>query len=115
MTQLDMGALDTLKETIGGDEAFFAELVESFLDDAPHLLEDLRAAIDTSDAGGARLAAHSLKSLGRDFGATTLAEQCKQLEQMGKAGDVSGAEALLIDAEAEFEAVRVALLDLIHR
>jgi HPt (histidine-containing phosphotransfer) domain-containing protein len=115
MTQLDTGALDTLKETIGGDEAFFVELVESFLDDAPHLLADLRVAIDAGDASGARLAAHSLKSLGRDFGATTLAEQCKQLEDMGRAGNVSGADELLINAEAEFEAVRVKLLDLIRR
>ena len=113
MTRLDMNALETLKDTIGGDDEFFAELVETFLEEAPDLLASLRHAVESGNASAARLAAHGLKSNGRDFGATTFANLCKQLEEMGKAGDLRGAEDVLADAEAEFEDVRTELMNLI--
>jgi HPt (histidine-containing phosphotransfer) domain-containing protein len=106
---LDAAALDRLLKKVGGDPAVVAELIDSFLEDAPHLLADLRRALDAGDAAGARLAAHSLKSNGAEFGALAFSDICRQLETLAKAGTLDGAGELLAQAEAEYERAKVAL------
>ena len=79
----------------GGDPQFLAELIETFLEDAPRLLSQLRTAVDAGDAGTVRLEAHGLKSNGAEFGALALAEGCSSLEALGRDGRLAGATALL--------------------
>ncbi len=110
--QLDMAALDNLRQTVGDDEEFLAELIDTFMEDAPLLLADMRQAAESGDAPGLRLAAHSLKSNSADFGAMTLNAICKELEMMGKDDRLDGALALVAEAEAAFEAVKPALLSI---
>ena len=111
--RLDPAAIENLLALVGGDPAFLVELVSTFLDEAPTLLADMRDALERGDAGGVRLAAHSLKSNGNDFGATTFASLCKQLELLGRTGDLAPAPALLAQTEQEFVRVQAALLALI--
>jgi len=106
---LDPAALERLRKTVGGDAAVLAELIDSFLEDAPKLLTTLRQASEKGDAAGMRLAAHSLKSNAADFGAMHFSNLCKELEQLGKAGTLDGATALVEQVEVEYEKVRVAL------
>jgi signal transduction histidine kinase/DNA-binding response OmpR family regulator len=105
---LDPAALEQLREVMGG-EAGLTELIDSFLEDAPQLLADLRQALEQGDTAGVRRAAHTLKSNGADFGAMTFSALCKELEALGKAGTLDGAAALGVQAEAEYEKVKVAL------
>jgi HPt (histidine-containing phosphotransfer) domain-containing protein len=100
-----------LRRTVGDDPAVLTELIDTFLEDAPHLLADLRHALEQSDAAAVRLTAHSLKSNGAEFSAQTFADLCKQLEDQAKAGMLEGADHLLEHAEAEFERVRAALIE----
>jgi len=109
---LDQAALDNLRNTVGGDEEFLAELVMTFLEDAPQLLADMRSAAEAGDAPGLRLSSHSLKSNSADFGAMDLNALCKQLEMMGKEEKLEGALALIDQADAAFAAVKPALLAL---
>jgi HPt (histidine-containing phosphotransfer) domain-containing protein len=106
---LDSTALDRLRKTVGGDAAVLAELIDSFLEDAPKLLTTLRQASQKGDVAGVRLAAHSLKSNAADFGAMHFSNLCKELEQLGKAGNLEGATALVEQVELEYEKVRMAL------
>jgi CheY-like chemotaxis protein/HPt (histidine-containing phosphotransfer) domain-containing protein len=106
---LDPAALDNLRDTAGGDPTFLAELIDTFLEDAPQLLDDLRQALAEKNPASVRLAAHSLKSNGAEFGATTFADLCLQLEMLGKSGQLAGAEALLTHVKEEFEKVKSAL------
>jgi signal transduction histidine kinase/DNA-binding response OmpR family regulator/HPt (histidine-containing phosphotransfer) domain-containing protein len=106
---LDSAALERLRQTVGDDAAVLAELIDSFLEDAPRLLADLRRALAGGDVAGVRLAAHSLKSNGAEFGAQAFSELCKQIEALAKSGMLDGAGDLLAQAEAEYERVRVAL------
>jgi HPt (histidine-containing phosphotransfer) domain-containing protein len=93
--RLDPAALEQLHE-LGGDE-FVADLVATFVADAPPLLAALRG----SDVGEVRRAAHTLKSNGATFGATRFAELCRGLEEQAKAGDLTDApeRAALIEEE----------------
>jgi CheY-like chemotaxis protein/HPt (histidine-containing phosphotransfer) domain-containing protein len=110
--ELDSAALDNLRETVGGDDEFLVELVETFLEDAPQMLADMRKAAEIGDAPSLRLAAHSLKSNSAEFGAMSLSALCKELEMMGKDGHTEGALPMIDRADALFEAVKPALLAL---
>jgi HPt (histidine-containing phosphotransfer) domain-containing protein len=98
-TRLDPAALDELRE-LGGDD-FVADLVATFLADAPPLL----AALHGSEVDEVRRAAHTLKSNGATFGATCLSELCRELEEQAKAGDLTGASALADRIDEEYALV----------
>ncbi|MFC6638851.1 histidine kinase [Sulfitobacter sp. JBTF-M27] len=70
-----------LAETMGAD--FAAELVATFLSDAPNMIADLKAAAAGGDADGYRRAAHSIKSNADTFGAPALAAQARAMELGG--------------------------------
>ncbi|MDX8525782.1 Hpt domain-containing protein [Mesorhizobium sp. MSK_1335] len=77
---IDRGALAKLRQLVGGAESDLLELVGSFLEEAPSIMQDLRASAQASNLNATRRAAHSLKSNARDMGATELAEVCARLE-----------------------------------
>lgn len=106
---LDPAALKNLRDMVGGDDAFLADLIGTFLGDAPKLLADMRQAVEGEDAAGLRLAAHSLKSNSADFGATVLSNLCQELESLGKAGTLEGVGEKVTQAEAEYEQAEAAL------
>ena len=108
-TELDRAALDKLLALVGGEPALLGELIDSFLQDTPPLLVALRRCLDEGNAAGVRQAAHPLKSSSRDFGATRLSQWARELEEMGKAGTLEGAAALVALVEAEYSRVQVAL------
>ena len=78
---IDRAVFDELKETAGPE--FVQELVDSFLADAPLLLDNLRNAMATGDADGFRRAAHTLKSNSNTFGARALGAMARELELSG--------------------------------
>lgn len=103
---IDRSTFSELQETAGAD--FVAELVGTFLDEAPRMLAELRRAHAAQSADAFRRAAHSLKSNGNTFGAGRLAEMARELELGGL---VTGTEPL--DAlDAEYQRVARALTDL---
>ena len=82
--EIDTDVFRELQATAGAD--FVAELVDTFVEEAPGMLQALREAAARSDADAFRRAAHSLKSNGLTFGATALAQQARALEQGGLGG-----------------------------
>ena len=93
---------------MGGQE-YLVELIDAFLEDAPQLLSQLRVGFEDSDASTLTRAAHTLKSNSAEFGATNLYHLCKDLEAMGKAGTLDDVAQLVVQAETEYERVKVAL------
>jgi HPt (histidine-containing phosphotransfer) domain-containing protein len=91
-----------------------AELIDSYLEESPPLLEGLRHSLAQDDAAGLHRAAHTLKSSSRDFGANRLADWCQELEAMGKAGTLAGADDLVAQVEAEYQQVKVELEQIRH-
>jgi CheY-like chemotaxis protein len=105
---LDASALQRLVEMLGDDSAL-GELIDTFLAEAPNLVSTLRRAVADSDADGLRRAAHTLKSNAATFGADTLAELCRKLEDMAEAQTFGGAQELVARVEAEYEQLASAL------
>ena len=67
---IDRATFDALKATTGAD--FALELVDTFLQEAPGMLDALRDGLAAQDADKFRRAAHSLKSNSNTFGALAL-------------------------------------------
>lgn len=110
--QLDKSALKRLLDVIGGDPEDFDEMREEYFESVPDILTELQSAADASDLDQLRVAAHSLKSNARDFGAAALAELCGTLEAECKTGvvvDPSGSVAKIVTAEAAAAAALKAL------
>ncbi len=107
---LDPKAMARLLEITGDDIAFVDELVETFFVDASEQLEGLRLASAIGDTAAIIRPAHSLKSNGENVGAVVLAALCRSLEADGRGGDVPDLPGRVIAVEAEFAAVRTALL-----
>jgi HPt (histidine-containing phosphotransfer) domain-containing protein len=84
---IDRSALVALLDSVG--EEFVGELIDTFADEAPGLVEEMRRALSASDADRFRRAAHSLKSNAHTFGVTRLAELTRELETMARANDLN--------------------------
>jgi CheY-like chemotaxis protein len=106
---LDPAALERLIDIVEGEDELLVELIDTFLEESPASINHLRQAITRGDATGVRLLAHALKSGSHDFGAEELAALCQALEDMGRDGDLNGAEACLVQIEAAFARVKLEL------
>lgn len=82
MPVIDRATFEELKQISGAD--FINELIDAFLDDGPHMINQMEAALAAGDVESFRRNAHSLKSNANTFGATELGVLSKELETMGK-------------------------------
>ena len=108
MTPIDIATFDELRHTAGAD--FVVELVETFLEEAPQMLAELRQTLAAEQADAFRRAAHSLKSNSHTFGATALGAQARELELGGMPAGAAALDAL----DAEYARAAAALKDLCH-
>jgi len=100
---LDYNVLALLQDVM---EDGYPLLLDTFLSDSEGRLNSLHQAALAQDAEALRRAAHSFKGSCGNMGAPLLAELCRQLEELGRAGELSGAPALLEQAVREFSIIR---------
>jgi HPt (histidine-containing phosphotransfer) domain-containing protein len=109
---IDRATFEALKDTTGAE--FVLELVDTFLQEAPIMLEDLRRALAAKDAEKFRRTAHSLKSNSNTFGALALGAMARELE-LTSVAKVSNGGTAPVDALAdEYSRVAAALTALRH-
>jgi len=106
-TTIDPSTFDNLKQM--GDADFIRELIDTFLDDAPHMLKELSQALAARNAELFRRTAHSLKSNSNTFGALALAELSKDLELMGRDNRLEAVGDKLEKLAVEYARVETAL------
>ena len=109
---IDPGTFVELQEAAGAD--FVAELVGTFLEEAPSMLAELRNALAHRDAERFRRAAHSLKSNSQTFGALALGALAREIELQGLNADPARDAAALAALDAAYAQVAVALTVLTH-
>ncbi|RLC67260.1 MAG: hypothetical protein DRI48_02770 [Chloroflexi bacterium] len=106
---LDPAALKNLRQLAAGDVGLLTQLIDTFLEDAPQLLAEIRRAVEDEDAPALHRAAHTLKSNSAEFGATALSDLCRELETMAQANALDEAADRLAQAESESEKATGAL------
>jgi histidine phosphotransfer protein HptB len=109
---VDPEALDALFQMVGDDEAFLAELVDTFLEDAVTQLAAMRAAVEGDDAESLVRPAHSMKTNSANMGATVLAGMCRELEAEARSGNLAVADEQVAAAEREFSIVATELREI---
>lgn len=101
---IDPHTFDELQANAGAD--FVIELVDTFAEEAPQLLAELRNALAAGAAERFRRAAHSLKSNSHTFGATALADMARTLELSGLPADAAAVEALAPEIDTTLRALQ---------
>lgn len=107
---IDQVTFQELQDTAGGE--FVKELVDTFLEEAPGILAELRSARAEHHAERFRRAAHSLKSNSTTFGASRLAALARELELKGLDADPACDVAALAALDAEYARTAAELKDL---
>ena len=100
---IDSATFAELQATTGAD--FVVELVDTFVEEAPQMLAEMRSAHADAAAERFRRAAHSLKSNSSTFGAVRLAELARTLEL----GGLPEGAAPLDEVAAELDSALAAL------
>ncbi len=108
---LDAEVVARLRDlALATDASLLSQIFESFLSDGEARLGTLRGAIEKGDAVSLHKAAHALKGAGGNIGARGVADIAQELQALGDAGTVEGAEGWLGQLEAEFERVRIEIV-----
>ncbi len=110
MPVIDKTIFDELKEMSGDD--FINELIDTFLEDAPKMIAEIKSAYASGNVNSFRRAAHSMKSNAATFGASQLAVLAKELEMLGKENKLHETGDRLKALEEAYEAVRIELTGL---
>ncbi len=112
MPTIDQAIFEKLKNDAGAD--FVGELVTIYCDETPQLIARLQQALAGYEAEAFRQAAHSIKSTSKTFGALALSELARELEMMGREGQLADAQVKVEQLLAEYDQVQQALKDLAH-
>ena len=114
---LDRAVLAALRDSVGGDDGFVADLVETYLADGAGQLAAIEAAVASDDAAALVRPAHTLKSASYTVGAMRLGDLARSLEQHGRGGEagLEGARAEASAARVEWVAAEAALRSWLDR
>ena len=104
---IDMAVYNELADTAGAE--FAGELAGTFMEEAPGMLAEMRAAQASGTADAFRRAAHSLKTNSITFGANRLGAMARDVELGGFVTNAAPVDAL----EAEYQKVAAALKEII--
>ncbi|OGB21342.1 MAG: hypothetical protein A3I66_04590 [Burkholderiales bacterium RIFCSPLOWO2_02_FULL_57_36] len=95
--------------------SLLSEIIGSFLNDSPQILETISQAVANQDAKLLESTAHYLQSSIDFLGANHMREPCRKLERMGKEHAFPGAEIVLELLKQEFELARQHLLEILAK
>jgi len=104
MPVIDKTTFDELKQMSGDD--FINELIDTFLEDAPKMIAEIKSGYASNNVEVFRRAAHSMKSNAATFGASQLAALAKELEMLGKENKLQETGDRLKSLEEAYDSVR---------
>ncbi len=109
---IDRPTFDELIQMVGDD--FIGELIDTFLDDAPQLMNALQSSLANKDVDVFRRSAHSLKSNAASFGANAFSNKARELETLGREEKLDQVGDKLDDLIADFGPIKNTLTQLRH-
>jgi HPt (histidine-containing phosphotransfer) domain-containing protein len=106
---LDSSVLDELRASVGDDEGFVRDLVQTYLAEGPAHMGQVAAAAASADAEAIVRPAHTLKSSSAALGLARMSAISKQIEHAGREGRVADLESLADEAQETWTATVAAL------
>jgi CheY-like chemotaxis protein/HPt (histidine-containing phosphotransfer) domain-containing protein len=89
------------------DSSLLDEIYSAFLTTSVDYLSALRQATRSDDASALRNAAHAFKGASANIGARVVTDLCAQLEALGRAESVTGADELVARLECAFDKAKL--------
>jgi PAS domain S-box-containing protein len=99
----------SLLSSLKGNVAALRSIVDEFRSSAPELLEELRQAVNASEAAAIERAGHRFAGVLLLFGAVHGARVARQLERLGQERTTAGARELVDELESEVNRLRDSL------
>lgn len=110
MAKLDQKILQRIRSLQKPDKAdVLLKVIDAYLENTPGIIEKIRHGIQLGNAESIFQAAHALKSSSASLGANDLAEICRQIEIMGKNGNLLSAFEKMDILDFEYETACAAL------
>jgi HPt (histidine-containing phosphotransfer) domain-containing protein len=107
---IDTSALEAYREVMGEEaDSFIADIIDTYLKNAPLLLNAMQEGLAQNDIKSFIRAAHTLKSNSATVGARALASLAAEIEGQGNSGDLNGINVKVAQAMEEFIRVQAAL------
>ncbi len=98
--------IDRFRDVADNEPAMMRKLVGMYLTQTAPMLDDLHAAIETNSSGDVARLAHKLVGSSMSCGVEAFTEPLRELERLGRQGDLTGANALLDNVRHEFPRVQ---------
>jgi CheY-like chemotaxis protein len=95
----DIFNLNAALAPVGGDKVVFKRIIDIYLKTYALVFAELKQAVMLKDIEKVYDRAHALKGSASNFAAHTVVELSAQLEQMGKIGNIEGAENVVAELE----------------
>jgi CheY-like chemotaxis protein len=109
MKDLPSVDMERLNEFTEGNPDNLTELATLYVKQTAEQIEQLQAAVKTSDALGVRRIAHSCAGASATCGMKRIVPLLRELEQQGEAGKLTNAAELFTQVATEFELIRTTL------
>src|SRR4051794_29951812 len=106
---LDPSVLAELRESVGGDDEFIADLITTYVNEGNDHLSAIDAAAAAADAAAVVRPAHTLKSSSAALGAMRLAQIARDIEMAGRAGDAGDLGTRVAEARTAWQETLTAL------
>ncbi len=100
---------DKALHSMEGDEELLEDVLQLFLESAPNLLAELRAAIAKRDPAQIEATAHNLKGTASNIFAEPTRRAAEHLERSGKDGIMESVDGMMLELERNLLAVQLAI------
>lgn len=94
-----------------GDAELLCEVIQAFLDEYPALLTEIDEAIQAGDAVAVQRASHTISGTLRLFGEVAPRQLSRELEAIGRSGDLGAAQEMYQVLTASLRVFRQQLLE----
>ena len=101
--------MDSVLERIGGDESFFQELLDIYIEDFIEKFTHLQQAIAHADFNNIKEIGHSLKGSSGNLSLTSLHETAYSIELSGRENDLDRAKHMFMRLHEEFKKLKDSL------
>ena len=101
-------------ESVDGDRDLLLAVIEAFMEEAPRLLSQTTAALESQDAKTLHRIGHTLKGALLSLGATGPGELAKSLEQMGASDNMEGISTVLSQLTQQVQEVAKEFTDYVQ-
>ncbi|MEM6611937.1 MAG: ATP-binding protein [Cyanobacteria bacterium P01_C01_bin.72] len=112
---LDLDVLNSLRKLAGSKaQEFLSKIINQYFADTPQRLQAIADALAAKDPEALRKAAHGMRSGSANLGVIVLAEYCKNLENVARAGKIPENPQIIPELEAIYAQVKIALQQVIE-